>query len=70
MYMMLTVTFSCFLNNQFTWLYSGAVINPSIAALGPSVLASSAANLNIGVINPAVYQAFDPRLSNPMVMCE
>lgn len=43
-------------------------INPSIAALGPSILPSSAANLNIGVLNPAVsvYQAFDPRLSNPM----
>ncbi|OIW08106.1 hypothetical protein TanjilG_06649 [Lupinus angustifolius] len=43
-------------------------INPPVAALGPSVLASSAANLNIGLINPAapVYQAFDPRLSNPM----
>ncbi|KAK7256979.1 hypothetical protein RIF29_30625 [Crotalaria pallida] len=43
-------------------------INPPIAALGASVLASSAANLNIGAINPAasVYQAFDPRLSNPM----
>ncbi|CAL0303661.1 unnamed protein product [Lupinus luteus] len=61
-------TFSCFINNHFTFLYFGAAINPPIAALGPSVLASSAANLNIGLINPAapVYQAFDPRLSNPM----
>ncbi|KAK7317441.1 hypothetical protein RJT34_01681 [Clitoria ternatea] len=43
-------------------------INPPIAALGPSVLPSSAANMNIGVLNPAVsvYQGFDPRLSNPM----
>lgn len=44
------------------------VINPPIAAFGPSILPSSAANLNLGVLNPAVsvYQAFDPRLSNPM----
>lgn len=43
-------------------------INPTISTLAPSVLASSAANLNIGVINPAacLYQAFDPRLSNPV----
>ncbi|KAL5061830.1 hypothetical protein RYX36_023567 [Vicia faba] len=44
-------------------------INPAMSALAPSVLASSAAaNLNIGLINPAAsfYQAFDPRLSNPM----
>ncbi|XP_061369783.1 zinc finger CCCH domain-containing protein 37 [Gastrolobium bilobum] len=44
------------------------VINSPVSAFGPSVLASSAANLNIGVINPAVsvYQALDTRLSNPM----
>ncbi|KAK7313822.1 hypothetical protein VNO77_39024 [Canavalia gladiata] len=44
-------------------------INPPIAGLGPSVLPSSAANMNIGVLNPAVsvYQAFDPRLSNSMM---
>ncbi|KAH1188478.1 Zinc finger CCCH domain-containing protein 37 [Glycine max] len=44
-------------------------INPPIAGLGASILPSSAANLNIGLLNPAVsaYQAFEPRLSNPMV---
>ncbi|XP_045800409.1 zinc finger CCCH domain-containing protein 37 isoform X1 [Trifolium pratense] len=43
-------------------------INPPISALAPSLLGSSAANHNIGVINPAAsfYQAFDPRISNPM----
>ncbi|KAK7405793.1 hypothetical protein VNO78_07402 [Psophocarpus tetragonolobus] len=43
-------------------------IHPPISGLGPSILPSSAANLNIGLLNPAVsvYQAFDPRLSNPM----
>lgn len=64
-------TFSCFLNNHFTCFYFGAAINPAISSLAPSVLTSSAAaNLNIGVINPAeyFYQAFDPRFSNPMVM--
>lgn len=45
-----------------------SAINPPVSALGPSVLASSTANLNIGAINPAAsfYQAFDPSLSNPM----
>ncbi|WVZ03805.1 hypothetical protein V8G54_024611 [Vigna mungo] len=45
-------------------------INPPIAGLGASVLPSSATSLNIGLLSPAVsvYQAFDPRLSNPMVM--
>ncbi|KAL2971615.1 hypothetical protein AAZX31_15G205600 [Glycine max] len=44
-------------------------INPPIAGLGASIFPSSAANLNIGLLNPAVsaYQAFEPRLSNPMV---
>ncbi|KAK7342925.1 hypothetical protein VNO80_25883 [Phaseolus coccineus] len=43
-------------------------INPPIAGLGASILPSSAASLNIGLLSPAVsvYQAFDPRLSNPM----
>ncbi|KAL5176767.1 Zinc finger CCCH domain-containing protein 37 [Glycine soja] len=43
-------------------------INPPIAGLGASIFPSSAANLNIGLLNPAVsvYQAFEPRLSNPM----
>lgn len=62
--------FSSFINNHFTWLYFDAAINPPIAAIGPSILTSAAANLGVGVLNPAVpgYQAFDLRLSNPMVM--
>jgi hypothetical protein len=63
-------TFFMFLNNNLTCLYFGAAINPPISALAPSLLGSSAANHNIGVINPAAsfYQAFDPRISNPMVI--
>jgi len=51
-------------------VYIHAAINPPIAGLGASILPSSAASLNIGLLSPAVsvYQAFDPRLSNPMVM--
>ncbi|KAI4333237.1 hypothetical protein L6164_018071 [Bauhinia variegata] len=46
------------------------VIDPSVAALGHSILLTpAAANLNIEVVNPAasLYQAIDPRLSNPTV---
>ncbi|KAL1346411.1 zinc finger CCCH domain-containing protein 37 isoform X2 [Arachis duranensis] len=43
-------------------------IYPSVAAFGSSMVTSMAANLSIGSINPSVpiYQAYDPRLSNPM----
>jgi len=67
---LIVLTFSCFLNNYFALSFFDAAINPPIAGLGASIFPSSAANLNIGLLNPAVsvYQAFEPRLSNPMVM--
>lgn len=42
------------------------VINPPAAGLGHSVLTSSAANFNFGIVNPvaSIYQAIDPRLSS------
>ncbi|KAL6975030.1 Zinc finger CCCH domain-containing protein 37 [Sarracenia purpurea var. burkii] len=40
-------------------------ITPSAAAMGPALMASPAAHLNIGVVNPAAsfLQTFDPRLT-------
>ncbi|KAK6934775.1 Zinc finger, CCCH-type [Dillenia turbinata] len=44
-------------------------INPLTAALGPSIMGPSAANLNIGVVNPAasIFQALDPRVAHTML---
>ncbi|KAI4323315.1 hypothetical protein L6164_022930 [Bauhinia variegata] len=46
-----------------------SVINTPVAALGHSVLTPTAANLSIGIVNPAasLYQAIDPRMSSSMV---
>ncbi|GAV64882.1 zf-CCCH domain-containing protein [Cephalotus follicularis] len=43
------------------------VINPVAAAIGHPVVASPAASLNIGLVNPAgsLYQTIDPRLAQP-----
>ncbi|XP_028079961.1 zinc finger CCCH domain-containing protein 37 isoform X1 [Camellia sinensis] len=40
-------------------------INPPAAAIGPAIIASPAAHLNIGVVNPAasILQTIDPRLT-------
>ncbi|XP_037495462.1 zinc finger CCCH domain-containing protein 37 [Jatropha curcas] len=44
-------------------------INPPAAAISHPIVANPAANLNIGVINPAasLYQTIDPRLAQPML---
>ncbi|XP_057453334.1 zinc finger CCCH domain-containing protein 37 isoform X2 [Lotus japonicus] len=60
-------TGSCKYGTTCRYSHPDKNVSPSIAALGSSVLASSATNLNIGALNPAlsVYQAYEPRLSNP-----
>ncbi|KAJ7949051.1 Zinc finger CCCH domain-containing protein [Quillaja saponaria] len=44
-------------------------INPPAVSIGLTGLASPAANLNVGVVNPvaSIYQAIDPRLSHTTV---
>lgn len=52
-------------NTHASLLHCCAAINPPAAAIGHAIVASPAANLNVGVVNPAtsILHPIDPRLS-------